>query len=128
MYHISLLKQWHNLSSQESQAALLAANPERNEQDEEEEEVEEHFLLLREQRPEIIHSQDTHLTAEQKTQLEAVVSEFPSIFNSTPGKTSLVEHLIHVGDAAPVRQIAYHLPYSKREQMCVWNSTSGVGR
>jgi len=57
------------------------------------------------------------LTAEQKNQLEAVASEFPSIFKSTPGRTSLVEHSIHIGDAAPVRQTAYRLPYSKRRDV-----------
>lgn len=79
--------------------------------------AQQNFLPLQEQKPEMIHNQDTHLTAEQKSQLEAVASEFPSIFKSTPGRTSLVEHSIHVGDTTPVRQTAYRLPYSKRQDV-----------
>ena len=83
MYHINLLKQWHIPSSQESQASLLAANH-ATEEHNEEGEVEEQFLPLQEQTPNIFHSQETHLTAGQKNQLEAAASEFPSIFKSTP--------------------------------------------
>jgi len=41
--------------------------------------------------------------------------ENSSVFHSSPGRTSLVEHEIHTGDALPIHQRPYRVPYAKRE-------------
>jgi hypothetical protein len=40
-----------------------------------------------------------------------------SIFESEPGRTTVVQHQIRTGDAAPVRQKPYRIPYSRREMV-----------
>ena len=37
------------------------------------------------------------------------------MFKASPGRTTLIEHSIYVGTAAPIRQKSYRIPYSKRE-------------
>ena len=54
------------------------------------------------------------LGSEERQQLLEVMEEFPAIFSSTPGRTSLTHHQIHVEDTVPVRQKPYRVPYSKR--------------
>ena len=45
------------------------------------------------------------------------MEETPSVFQSKPGRTTIVQHSIHVGDAAPIRQRPYRIPYSRREMV-----------
>ena len=37
------------------------------------------------------------------------------MFQTTPGRTEITEHEIHVGDATPIRRRSYRIPYSRRE-------------
>ena len=57
-------------------------------------------------------SQD--LSDEQQQDIQSLTARFPMVFSAIPGRTSLVEHSIHTGDAAPIRQRAYRVPYSRR--------------
>ena len=45
------------------------------------------------------------------------MEETPSVFQSKPGRTTIVQHSIHVGDAAPIRQRPYRIPYSCRKMV-----------
>ena len=40
---------------------------------------------------------------------------FPVVFQTMPGHMDVVEHEIHVGDALPIQQRPYRIPYSCRE-------------
>ena len=44
-----------------------------------------------------------------------LVREFGSVFRSTPGRTSIVEHEISVVDETPIQQKPYRVPYARRE-------------
>ena len=44
----------------------------------------------------------SNLTVQQQQQLQELMGEFPAIFRETPGRTTVTEHEIHVGDAAPI--------------------------
>lgn len=45
-------------------------------------------------------------------QLQQVMEAFPVVFQTMPGHTDVVEH---EGDAMPIRQRPYRIPYSRRE-------------
>ena len=40
----------------------------------------------------------------QQRQLQDLMDEFPEVFKPKSGCTAVIEHEIHVGEAAPVRQ------------------------
>lgn len=54
------------------------------------------------------------LTAGEREQLLELVCEFAPV---VPGRTSTAEHVILVGDEAPICQKLYRVPYSRREQV-----------
>lgn len=58
-------------------------------------------------------SVDEQLTAEQKVELEGVLSRHLEVFQDQPGRTSMVEHTIDTGSARPVRQKPYRIPHSQ---------------
>ena len=58
-----------------------------------------------------------NLSTQQEQQLRSLRAEFPSVFQSTPGRTTLVQHEIHLSSLAPIRQKAYRIPYSRRDQV-----------
>ena len=51
----------------------------------------------------------------QRTQLQQILSSYPGVLAKTPGRTTVAQHFINVGDAAPVQQWPYRVPYSQRE-------------
>ena len=57
------------------------------------------------------------LSEGQCHQLRDLIEETPSVFQSKPGRTTIVQHSIHVGDAAPICQRPYRIPYSCREKV-----------
>ena len=57
------------------------------------------------------------LTEAQCESLERTLQEFPKLFSEQPGRTSVVSHTIHAEGAVPIRQRAYRVSYSQREQV-----------
>ena len=55
------------------------------------------------------------LSKEQTKQLQDLLKRFSSILQSKPGRTSLVQHVIKVGKARPVRQVPYRIPHAYRK-------------
>ena len=47
--------------------------------------------------------------------MQQMMDQFPVVFQAKPGRTTLTEHEIDVGDAAPIHQKPYCIPYSRRE-------------
>lgn len=43
-----------------------------------------------------------------------LISQFPSVFSNKPGRTTVTEHQVYVGDATPIHQRLYQIPYSWR--------------
>ena len=111
MYHVNILKKWHPPT-----ATLLAVNKngqteaEYAESWEEEEAAEwadsnagvtDDFYPLGDQPAQDIYGCATELPPERRMQLHAVMRQHPDIFQVTPGKTSLMEHVVNVGDCPP---------------------------
>ena len=57
----------------------------------------------------------TNLSQDQQQLMRGVMQEFPSVFQSSPGRTTLTAHRVNSGDAAPFCQKLYRIPYSRRE-------------
>ena len=53
------------------------------------------------------------LSEGQRQQLQDLMEETPLVFQSKPGRTTIVQHTIHVGDVTPIRQRPYRIPYSR---------------
>ena len=51
----------------------------------------------------------------QMVQLTQVLLSYPNVIANTPGRTTLVQHYITVGDTVPVQQKPYRIHYSQRE-------------
>ncbi len=59
-----------------------------------------------------VHVSDS-LSPDQTRDLKQLMEEFPSIFSSTPGQTSLLSHAIEVTSSSPVRCKPYPIPLAK---------------
>ena len=46
-----------------------------------------------------------------------VLQEFTDMIKSEPGRTMLAEHRIETGDARPIRQPPYRLPYAYKDEV-----------
>ena len=107
-FHINMLKKWHGFV----ESALWAEEVESSESESGPEEV----LLWKDdsiQKP-LIGNQ---LSEEQKSELQALLDEFSDIFRDSSGRTDLTEHVIHTGDAAPVKLPPYRVPHAYRTQV-----------
>ena len=58
-----------------------------------------------------------HLCSGKQEELVTMIREFPSIFQDVPNRTTVLEHDVDVGGAAPVRQHPYRVNAHKRELM-----------
>ena len=107
VYHINLLKKW-NSAPEKAMLAVMesrgAVGPEAGGL----------YLWGSEIQITMDEIETPGLGSEERQQLLEVMEEFPVIFSSTPGRTSLTHHQIHVEDTVPVRQKPYRVPYSKR--------------
>ena len=61
------------------------------------------------------HKINPMLNETQKCQLKDLMHEFKDVFNDITGRTNLVEHKIDVGDAKPIRQRLYRIPWAQRD-------------
>ena len=55
------------------------------------------------------------LNKEQTDQLQNLLKHFSSVLQSKPGRTSVVQHVIEVGEARPVRLVPYRIPHAYRK-------------
>ena len=67
---------------------------------------------------------ESDMTEEQKKQLQQLENEYRDIFALSPqelGRTNLVQHTIHTGDAPPIRMRPYRVPEAqkKRIEKCI---------
>ena len=107
VYHINLLKKWNSAPEK----AMLAVMESRGAEGPEAGGL---YLWGSEIQMTMDEIETPGLGSEERQQLLEVMEEFPVIFSSTPGRTSLTHHQIHVEDTVPVRQKPYRVPYSKR--------------
>lgn len=55
------------------------------------------------------------LSTGQQKELQQVIQDYPDVFSTRPGLTTLAEHKIETGQAKPVRQPPYRLPHAYRD-------------
>uniref|UniRef100_A0A3B1IC10 ribonuclease H n=1 Tax=Astyanax mexicanus TaxID=7994 RepID=A0A3B1IC10_ASTMX len=55
----------------------------------------------------------SHLSLEQRRDIENLIQEFPTLFKDSPGLTPLAVHDVDTGDATPIKQHPYRLPPCK---------------
>ena len=120
VYHINLLKRWY--SPPEVSLAGLAMFAEGDDEEEGMEvpvagEREDDDLYPSSTGEPAVPIQDIapDLATDQQQQMQQTMDQFPAVFQAKPGRTTLTEHEIHVGDSAPIRQKPYRIPYSRRE-------------
>ncbi|KAM7394882.1 hypothetical protein PAMA_006561 [Pampus argenteus] len=99
-YHVNLLKEWKERGVPVPEKALLVR--EVNLEDEAEMEPE---ALTVPAAPVL-----GHLEPQLAAQLIGLFQKVPSLFAASPGKTTLVEHVVRLKDNQPVRQRPYRVP------------------
>ncbi|CAF4441168.1 unnamed protein product, partial [Didymodactylos carnosus] len=63
------------------------------------------------------------LTFDQENRLRQLLSNYPDIFSSKPGRTDVVRHHIDVGDSKPIKQGPYRLLNPERKAECSKQTT-----
>lgn len=58
-----------------------------------------------------------HLSKEQSEQIISFIQSYPSLFSDVPGRTSVIQHDIDVGEAPPVKQHSYRVNPRKLDIM-----------
>lgn len=58
-----------------------------------------------------------HLNDQQRSDIELLITDFPSLFQDVPSRTNVLKHDINVGDAAPIKQHPYRVNSIKRGVM-----------
>ena len=117
-YHINLLKKWHSAESRTRNACLVLNPSMEGEDDVQTVGVCDEYNLypIGDGATDVeLQIVSAGLSGKQQDQLQALMAEFPSVFQTTPGCTTVIEHEINVGDVTPIRQRPYRLPYSRRE-------------
>ena len=120
IYHVNLLKKWYPAQADVSTACLAILSTDS------ETEGEEKIPVTGVQREDDLYSTGegsvvkledvvSNLKVQQQQQLQELMDKFPALFRETPGHTTLTEHEIHVGDAAPIRQKPYWVLYSQQD-------------
>ena len=101
VFHVNMLKKW------ETPTDVAMFNDEVDPSDE--------IVLWRDatakQQPVI----NSSLTPTQLQELHHTLQSFSDVLNSKPGRTTVAEHHIEVGDARPIRLPPYRLPHAYRE-------------
>ena len=126
IYHVNLMKKWYVMPSQPPiQTASLAfdlegAMEELNDDEPTKysEEInwpgpsDEQFFPLEESGTQELRSD---MEEPKRIQLQEVLLSFPAVLATTPGRTNLVRHHVSVGDAIPIQQKPYRVPYAQRD-------------
>lgn len=105
VYHVNLIKEWHE-KMPEGKRALIACKV-APEDEGDDNQVDDEAVK---------HSQSVvsldHLESYQREKLEEVLAEYPDLFRLEPGRTKVLEHIIHLTDTNPIRHRPYSVPES----------------
>lgn len=102
-YHINLLKEWRERPTEAPTKVLFARKVDQEEDDEDLDMGLEG--LTNNTTPMLVH-----LPPEQATRLLQTFQEVSSLFRASPGRTTVVEHVIRLKDGRPIRQRPYRVP------------------
>lgn len=119
VYHINLLKRWYP-AQPETRTVCLALNPCQQEECLEEDipvtgMIEDDLYPMVGGAVDIdMQTMAPNLSETERRQLCDLLQEFAPVMQSTPGRTTIAEHEIYVGDTTPILQQPYRIPYSRR--------------
>ena len=105
IFHINMLKPWYTPEN-----VTYSMTEVDNDEDDSAEDIQQPF----EDSEEKLYI-NKELPAGQQEQMKELLDEYRDVLSSIPGKTELVKHKIEVGDAKPIRQRPYRLPWVHRE-------------
>ena len=60
---------------------------------------------------------DSNLDVEQKAELDTLLNSFSNVINTTPGRASLVEHVINTSNSPPLRTVPYRPAPAWKDQL-----------
>ena len=69
--------------------------------------------------PKLVFPSAGQLSPDQSCALLLVLTEYADVFAETPddvGRTGMIQHCIHTGDTAPIRQQPRHILAARREE------------
>ena len=104
IFHVNMLKQWHT----PTHTNYLA---------EEVDDEEDVPVWNEDAGTETQPTLGDQLSDSQQEQLHEVLQDFTDVMKSEPGRTMLAEHRIETGDARPIRQPPYRLPYAYKDEV-----------
>ena len=110
IFHIDMLKPWNTPENVTYMSILSGKELEGGNECFKNDEIQYPFEMDSEE-PKV----NPMLNDAQRCQLKNLMQEFKDVFNDIPGRTSLVEHKIDVGDAKPIRQRPYRIPWAQRD-------------
>ena len=97
-YHINLIKEWKEREESPAKALMVRKV--------EEDEGPCDLRVWQEQSPVDL----SHLSEDQRLDLQQVFRKYPGLFQESPGKTSVLQHAVHLKDPTPIRQRPYRIP------------------
>ena len=110
IFHINMLKPWNTPENVTYMSLLSGKELEGGNECFKNDEIQYPFEMDSEE-PKV----NPMLNDAQRCQLKNLMQEFKDVFNDIPGRTSLVEHKIDVGDAKPIRQRPCRIPWAQRD-------------
>ena len=109
VFHINMLRKWHPPSA----AAFSAKEINKGEEEVPEDRIPAWSDDEEEQMTQ--YEMEKGLNDTQQQELCTLLESFPEVLRNAPGKTSLIEHNIHVPESTPpVHQSPYRIPYAYR--------------
>ena len=120
IYHVNLMKKWHQPTETAAAAAFLALTEVRARDRTESDLLQDVGKVggpeLLEESEEDTPSGVSMLTKDQCVGLEQSPQEFPKFFSENPGRTSMIAHTIYVEDAVPIRLCVGTSPTKDKER------------
>ena len=131
--HINMLKAYHETQHQPELVTLnnklILENPMHSEDSldlkaEMEEDTEVEVRLGNDQQPIMLQNSQilndlstklSHLPSAQTEELAEAINQYSEVFTDVPNETNLIEHDVHVGDSAPIKQHPYRVSPMKKE-------------
>ena len=103
VFHVNMLRPYHERDDNPVLCVVLQNDENENNEDF------DYRPMAGEQSWRDVHIAD-HLSENQKTQMKDVLCEFSDVFTDVPGKTTVIQHEVHLTSDIPVRQPCYRIP------------------
>ncbi len=76
-----------------------------------------HQQCARFRNSEVLSDLSSHLSEEQRSDIQYLINDFPYLFNDVPSRTTVLQHDINVENATSIKQHTYRVNVAKRAAM-----------